>query len=64
MMLHLPQESPDRGVDPVMMLYAIPQLTAAPQFPQSPHTPPGSCLPRFAISSRADSRSMSPPQLR
>ena len=64
MMLHLPHDSPDSGVDPVMMLYAIPQLTAAPQHPQSPQTPPGTCLPRSAIASRALPRSRPPPQLR
>ena len=39
----------------------IPVLIPAPQAPQNPQAPPGTCFPLFCISPSADDRSISPP---
>ena len=39
----------------------MPVLTPAPQAPQKPQAPPGTCLPRACISRRAADRSRSVP---
>lgn len=52
---------PLKGEAPVIRLTKIPVLTAAPQVPHKPQIPPGTCAPLFLISSRAASKSSSPP---
>ena len=58
---HCAQASCFMGVEPLMMLMACPQLTAAPQQPQKPQVPPGTHIERERISSSARGSSMPPP---
>ena len=53
-----------RGVEPEMIDTNMPEEIPAPQAPQKPHAPPGTFFPRFIISERAFSRSISPPAFR
>ena len=52
--MHSRQVSVEKGVLRVTIDMKIPVLMEAPQAPIYPHAPPGTCCPRFTISSSAD----------